>query len=277
MGIYIRLKSFDTLLLVSKGDRQMKQAYMYLRVSTKVQTEKFGIDVQKEEIKNYCLENDIEIIGSYEDDGITGKIVEREGLQQMLSDMESNKIKYVICLNCSRLWRSDIAGGLIRFNLSKIDADIISVQEPSYSLYTNDPSDYLINSIMQALASYDRMQINKKLAAGRSAKARKGQKSCGSAPFGYSWQDAEIVIDYNNHLIVQDIFMMYAECRNLAEVSRRCTDKGYKTNTGNDFSKQAISNMIHNDFYTGIVTHAGTKTPGTHHAIISKELFEAVQ
>lgn len=256
----------------------IKKAYMYLRVSTQQQTEKFGLDVQKSEIEKYCLENDIEIVGAFEDDGVTGKIVERDGLQEMLTALEENQeVKNVVCLNCSRLWRSDIAGGLIRYNLSKMECDIISVQEPSYSLYTNDPSDYLINSIMQALASYDRMQINKKLAAGRSAKARKGQKSCGSAPFGYKWQDAEIIIDWNNNLIVKDIFEMYVECRNLTEVSRRCTQKGYRTSTGIDFSKQAISNILHNDFYTGIVTHAGAKTPGTHQTIISKELFEAVQ
>ena len=119
----------------------MKKAYMYLRVSTQQQTEKFGLDVQRVEIEKYCLENDIEIVRTYEDDGITGKIVERDGLQEMLTALEENNdVKYVVCLNCSRLWRSDIAGGLIRYNLSKSDCDIISVQEPTYSLYTNDPS-----------------------------------------------------------------------------------------------------------------------------------------
>ena len=188
----------------------MKQAYMYTRVSTQVQTEKFGLDVQKEEIEKYCSQNNIEIIGQYSDEGITGKIVERDGLQQMLSDMESNSVKYVVVLNCSRLWRSDIAGGLIRYNLSKLESDIISVQEPSYSLYTNDPSEYLINSIMQALASYDRMQINHKLSSGRKAKAKQGSKPCGSLPFGYRWDNAKVVIDYNNNIIVQDIFTQYS-------------------------------------------------------------------
>ena len=254
----------------------MEKAYMYLRVSTKAQTEKFGLDIQKSEIEKYCLENNIEIAGSYEDDGITGKIVERDGLQSLLVDMEENKIKYVICLNCSRLWRSDIAGGLIRFNLSKIGADIISVQEPTYSLYTSDPSDYLINSIMQALASYDRMQINKKLACGRTIKASKGSKPAGTAPFGYRWQAKEVVLDYNNNLIALDICQTYHDTgRSLARTKEHCDRMGYRTNTGKPFSKQAIKNLVTNDYYVGIVTHAGVKSHGTHPAIEPVELFLA--
>jgi len=246
-------------------------------VSTAQQAEKFGLDVQRKEIIEYCLENEIEISDWYSDEGITGKIVERDGLQKMLSDMENGTVKNVVCLNCSRLWRSDIAGGLIRYNLSKIEADIISVQEPTYSLYTNDPSDYLINSIMQALASYDRMQINHKLSAGRSVKASQGKKPCGNCCFGYKYDsDKNVVIDYNNHLVVQDIYDMYLSCGNLSKVQRMCQQKGYKTNAGKDFSKQTISNMLHNDFYCGIVTHAGKKVDGTHDLIISKEIFAKV-
>lgn len=256
----------------------MKQAYMYLRVSTQQQTEKFGIDIQKSEIEIYCRENNIEIIGTYADNGITGKIVERDGLQAMLHDLEENNIKNVICLNCSRLWRSDIAGGLIRFQLSKLECDIISVQEPTYSLYTTDPSDYLINSIMQALASYDRMQINQKLSTARKIKANKGQKSCGNCPFAYKYnENKEVVIDYNNNLIVEDIFKRYAECKNYSTVARYCIDCGYKTSTGKDFSVQAIKNILNNDFYTGVLTYASKKIDGAHEPIISKELFTSCQ
>jgi len=254
----------------------MKQAYMYTRVSTQVQTEKFGLDVQKEEIEKYCSQNEIEIIGQYSDEGITGKIVERDGLQQVLSDMESNNVKYVVVLNCSRLWRSDIAGGLIRYNLSKLEADIISVQEPSYSLYTNDPSDYLINSIMQALASYDRMQINHKLSTARKAKAKQGSKPCGSLPFGYKWDNANVIIDYNNNIIVQDIFRLYSISKSLSSLQNCCKLQGYKTSNGKDFSKQSLSNILKNDFYIGVVTHAGVKSQGTHETFISKELFNQV-
>ena len=153
---------------------------------------------------------------------------------------------------------------------------IKSIEQPNYDMYTKDANDFLFNGMMELLDQYERMTISKKLAKGRKTKARNGSKSCGTAPFGYRWEDASIMIDYNNHLIVQDIFIMFAECGNLSEVARRCAEKGYKTTQGNDFSKKTISNILHNDFYIGIVTHAGKKTPGTHEPIIERELFEQI-
>lgn len=245
-----------------------------MRVSTEQQTEKFGLDVQRDEIEKYASENDIEIMQWFEDDGITGKIVDRPALQNMFLSLEENTdVKYVICLCCNRLWRSDIAGGLVRYTLSKFKVDIISVQEPRYSLYTDDPSEYLINSIMSALASYDRMTINLKLSSARKLKAAKGAKACGSAPYGYKWYDANIVIDYNNHLVVQDIYRIFADNHSLTATAATAKAKGYKTSNGNDFSKQSIGNMVHNDFYIGIVTHDGKKYHGTHDPIIDNALF----
>jgi DNA invertase Pin-like site-specific DNA recombinase len=127
--------------------------------------------------------------------------------------------------------------------------------------------------MQELLDMYDKMQITKKLAAGRRTKAKAGSKACGSAPYGYKWDDANIVIDYNNHLVVQDIYRIFADTHSVTATAATTKAKGYKTSTGRDFSKQSISNMIHNDFYIGIVTHDGKKYHGTHDPIIGTELF----
>ena len=250
--------------------------YGYTRVSTSTQAEHGqGLETQKNAINEYCVKNNFTLYGIFTDAGISGTVAERDGLNELLSILDKDDC--VIVLNTSRLWRSDSIKVLIHHEFKKDNVKIISIEQPTYDIYTKDPNDFLFNGMMELLDQYERMTISKKLAKGRKTKARNGSKACGSAPFGYKWQDAEIIIDWNNNLIVKDIFEMYAECRNLTEVSRRCTQKGYRTSTGIDFSKQAIGNILHNDFYTGIVTHAGTKTQGTHQSIISKELFEAVQ
>lgn len=250
--------------------------YGYIRVSTNTQVVKGqGLDTQKNAIVEYCNKNSTELSSIFEDAGISGTETDRQGLNDLLSVLSKNDT--VIVLNTSRLWRSDTVKVLVQHELKKDRVQIISIEQPNYDMYTKDANDFLFNGMMELLDQYERMTISKKLAKGRKTKASKGQKSCGTAPYGFRWNDTQIVIDYNNHLIVQDIFKMYSECRNLSEVARLCIEKCYKTNNGNDFSKQAISNMIHNDFYMGVVTHAGKKVQGTHEAIISKELFESVQ
>ena len=53
------------------------------------------------------------------------------------------------------------------------------------------------------------MQIALKLSKGRRAKAKNGDKPCGTMPYGYRWNENIVEIDYNNHLIVQEIFKEY--------------------------------------------------------------------
>ena len=72
---------------------------------------------------------------------------------------------------------------------------------------------------------------------------------------------------------MQDIFEQYIKLKSLAKLKSYCDSKNYKTSTGKDFSKQALKNIIENDFYIGIVTYAGKKTNGEHEPIIEKTIF----
>lgn len=246
--------------------------YAYYRVSTSTQAEANGTQMQEDVVKAYCKQNNITIDDSFTDLGISGTVVDREGITELLANLE--KGDKIIVQNTSRLWRSDIAKVMIRHEIEKAGADVISIEQPMYSVYTKDPNDFLINGMMELLDQYERMSISMKLAKGRKARAKKGSKPCGSAPIGYKWEDNNIVIDWNNNLIVEDIFKAYVELKSLAKLQAYCTDKGYRTTQGKEFSKQALKNIINNDFYIGIVTYADKKVNGEHQPIISKELYD---
>lgn len=252
------------------------KAYAYIRVSTDGQVEKFGLPVQREEIIKYAKEHDIEIVAWYEDDGISGKTPERPGLQDMFAALNDCPVDSVIVLNVSRLWRSDLCGGIVRYTISQSHADIISVQEPNYSLYTEDPSDYLINSIFQALAVYDRMNINIKLRTARRHKGKKGDKPCGTANLGYTWEKGAIVPDKNADM-VRDMFVAYSNNKSYAALQRYCKQRGYKTIHNKDFSRQSLKNIITNKFYIGVTTYNNESVAGNHIAIIDRDLFELCQ
>lgn len=250
--------------------------YGYYRCSTSTQVnEGYGLDTQRDSIEEWAGNNGIEVSEYFHDDGISGTDAERDGLTDLLAAME--KDDRVIVLNTSRLWRGDAAKVLVHHSLKKINADIISIEQPNYTIYSKDPSEFLFNGMMELLDQYSRLEINMKLAKGRRTKAKKGCKSCGSAPIGYLWHDADIEIDSENAIIVTDIFRAYVELKTLGKVAEYCKVKGYKTLPGNDFSKQSIKNILTNDFYVGVVTHAGQKYSGTHLGIIEIELFNTVQ
>ncbi len=246
--------------------------YAYYRVSTQSQAEQNGVEMQIAEVEKYCNENKIELSGSFSDEGISGTRADREGLNDLLASLE--KDDRVVVLNTSRLWRNDSIKVMIHHEMKKIGADIISIEQRTYSIYSKDPNDFLFNGMMELLDQYERMAISMKLAKGRKARAKTGNKPCGTAPYGYKWDGNDIVVDFNNNLVVKDIFDMCLEFKgNMSQIRRVCIEKGYKTSTGKDFSVQAIKNILHNDFYIGVVTYAGKKIEGQHEAIIEREQF----
>jgi DNA invertase Pin-like site-specific DNA recombinase len=256
----------------------MKKVYVYLRVSTSTQVQfGFGLDMQLDSIKKYCEFNNLQIEKVFEDKGISGTLVNRPALDEMIETIENNpEIKDIVVFNTSRLWRETTVQAIITKDLKKVGAEVISIDNPKFSLYS-EGTDKLLNTIMTALDDYDRYQIAKKLAKGRRTKAKTGNKACGTAPIGYKWNNASIVWDEDYVEIVKLIFHKYIELESLGKVKKYLDEIGYETNTGKPFSKQSIKNILTNDFYKGIVTHADIKKEGTHEPIINKIVFGRVQ
>jgi site-specific DNA recombinase len=256
----------------------MKKVYAYIRVSTSTQVQfGFGLEMQLDSIKKYCEFNKFELVRVFEDKGISGTIANRPALDEMLETIENNpEIKDIVVFNTSRLWRETTTQAFITKDLKKLGAEVISLDNPKFSLYS-EGTDKLLNTIMTALDDYDRYQIAKKLAKGRRTKAKSGEKSCGTAPIGYKWNNANIIIDSETSDIIKTIFNKYTEIQSLGKLKKYLDENNYTTNTGKQFSKQSLKNILTNDFYKGIVTHLDIKKEGTHEPIINKIVFGRVQ
>lgn len=148
----------------------------YVRVSTSGQArDGYSLGYQQDEIRSYCERQGWNLLQVFTDEGISGaKVdedaleVDRIGFQSMLAAIASQDVDAVVVLNTSRLWRSDIVKVLVHREFKKYGVDVNSIEQPTYSIYKKDPSDFLINGLMELLDAYQRLEISMKLSRGRT-------------------------------------------------------------------------------------------------------------
>ena len=252
----------------------------YYRTSgkTELQNKGFGLQTQKSEVRKMIKDNGWDLVGEYTDDGVSGTSVDRPQFQQLLIE---NGFDYICVYSVDRLWRDEISCSIIKHELKKMEKDVKSVREQNYSLYDENPSDFLMNRFSELLCSYEKMIITSRLSKGRKQKVLKSQSTSGKLPLGYIWKNVNnvktVVVDEGVKEVVKNIFVSYNQKERVSEVTRKTNTRlleiGRKTIT-----YQTIKNILNNPLYSGVVSYGDIKIKnGSHTPIISKNLFTRCQ
>ncbi|OHD15915.1 MAG: hypothetical protein A2Y38_04585 [Spirochaetes bacterium GWB1_59_5] len=157
----------------------------YLRVST-VEQERdgYGLDVQRERILGHCISRGWD--GPHGDDEYidveSGTIGERPGLQRLLADCRSGKVKTVVCARVDRVARNTALFLRLAAELDEAGVVLIASDQP---LDMSTPVGRFVVRLLASLAELDRDQIVGRLTDGKTAKKKVGGWTGGPPPFGY--------------------------------------------------------------------------------------------
>ncbi|MDQ0232777.1 DNA invertase Pin-like site-specific DNA recombinase [Metabacillus malikii] len=191
----------------------------------------------------------------------------------MLEYLTHQKVDYVVTLNTSRLWRSDIVKVLVHRELKKYGVDIRSIEQPQYSIYKKDPSDFLINGLMELLDQYQRLEISLKLGRGRNKKAQQGGYAGGNVALGYKVEKGKksLVIDDRQAKTVQRVFDIKEQYPSwtLTQLAERLNEEGHGTKQEKLFTKVQVKRILdRRNFYSGKYQYGDIIANGKHQAIL---------
>jgi len=263
-------------------DRTLR-AVAYVRESTEEQGQGFSPDAQREGIRRFAPENNLELVGEYCDFHSGWRKSEaRPEFQRLMADAAAGKFDVVLVFHTSRFARNQVEARRYKQLLrERLGIRVISVTQPMGEDHT-DPSAFLAESIHEMFDEYYSVSLSFWTRSGLKEKARQGHL-VGSLPWGYVRDpDTKLAIPHPERApMVLAMFERYATGQESDRtLAAWLNAKGARTARGRLFSKDTVREMLCNAAYAGYVSGLRDKSRsirGLHEPIVSDELFDRVQ
>jgi DNA invertase Pin-like site-specific DNA recombinase len=259
---------------------------IYARVSSKEQEQEgYSIPAQLKLLNDYALKNGYKIVKEFIDVE-TAKRAGRENFNLMIDYLKKNAdVKAILCEKTDRLSRNfrDIA--ILDDLINQQSLSIILVKENTTISRDSKSHEKFIFGIKALMAKNYIDNLSEETRKGMLEKAEQGIYPS-SAPLGYKNCEAKkdgrvfkyLEVDEQRAPILQKLFRMYATGDySLALLTKQAYEEGLRNKGGGKVGKAAIHKILHNPIYYGAFRWYGKLYPGSHPALVSKELFNAVQ
>lgn len=272
-----------------EGSRTLRCA-VYTRKSTEdgLEQDFNSLDAQREACEAYILsqrhEGWVQVSGSFDDGGFSGGSMNRPALQQLLADVEAEKVDVIVVYKVDRLTRSLADFAKIVEVLDKRGASFVSVTQ---AFNTTSSMGRLTLNVLLSFAQFEREVTGERIRDKIAASKAKGMWMGGPVPIGYAVQNRKLVIVENEAVTVRTIFQTYLELGSVRDLTEHLKALAVRTkiNVRRDgsarggvfFSRGGLHQLLRNRIYRGEMVHNGKAYPGEHQAIIDQDLWEGVQ
>ena len=208
----------------------------------------------------------------------------RKEFNRMLADCKSHKLEIVITKDVSRFGR-DTVEVLDAFN--QLKALNVRVIFEGNSLDTANTDSDLMVAVMESIAQAENESRSENIRWGIKQRAAQGtSKFYDRKCYGFKHdKDGHLVIDEEKAKNVKLIFNLYLSGQSVVGIIKELEKRKILSHTGKaKWCKSTIDVMLSNEKYTGDVellksgkSEVHYLASGNNPAIISKEMFEAVQ
>ena len=210
----------------------MKAVVGYLRVSTGAQVEDgVSLAAQRAKIRQWAELNEYEILGIYEDAGLSGsKMTQRPGLRDAIESACKEKAALVI-YSLSRLARSTRDTLSISERLSKAGAELVSISE---KIDTTSASGKMVFRLLAVLAEFERDQVSERTRLALRHMRTEGKRISRYAPYGFdlSPDRQELLPNKKEGKVISKIAKYGERGQSAGWIAKRLTANGIPTKQG---------------------------------------------
>lgn len=235
----------------SKFSEDKKIAGIYIRVSTEDQArEGFSLAEQEEKLKQYCKYKEFEIFKIYKDAGISAKDMEnRPAFQEMLEDMKSGEINYIVAYKLDRVTRSVRDLEVLISTLEKYHCYLVCDRD---DVNTSTANGRFFVRMLTVLSQLEIEIVSERTKFGLNGAIKAGHIP-GKVPLGY-YRDIDKTLKIDNNVtkdIVVRIFEMYLEGKSYQTIANTLNKEKVLYPEKKNWIDSTIDRIINNKIYIG--------------------------
>ena len=135
-----------------------------------------------------------------------------------------------------------------------------AIDQPTYSIYNqDDPSQFLINGMMELLDQYQRLEIALKLKRGKQRKAKSGGFAGGCRPLGYMKTEIDnkpdLIVDPIQAKTVSLIKKLRKRGFSMKSIADHLNSHEIPTRRGGKWYASTVWYILNNRLYRGVLEH----------------------
>lgn len=197
---------------------------LYERLSSEddLQGESNSIVNQKKLLEDYARKNGFKNTCHFTDDGVSGTRFDRQGLNEMLEEIEAGNVEAVIIKDMSRAGRDYLRVGLFMETLREHDVRLIAVNDGVDSLHGYDDFIPFRNIINEWYAR----DTSRKITASYKTKGSEGRRLTTTPIYGYIYDENKEnwITDEETAPVVKRIFNLTIEGHGVCTIARMLTE-----------------------------------------------------
>ncbi len=216
----------------------------YVRVSTEDQAkEGVSLDAQEEKIRAYCIVKSWELGGIYRDEGISGKSLDRPGIQEVLKLIERKEVEALIVYKIDRLTRSVKDLNFLVELFEKKAFSLVSLQE---SLDATTATGRLMMNLLASISQWEREVIGERTKMAMNF-LKQNKKVYSRPVYGFDTVERQLIENPEEQETIRFMMRNREEGFAYEEIANYLDKNGIKTKRGGIWKANTVRKILNRE------------------------------